>query len=79
MKENDNLTKCDWRSPINFVLACQYGWINYESKEKEKITQFLDDDFVWESIGDMEQPAKSLSRVKMQKKKEKYTKGERVQ
>ncbi|WP_188400209.1 hypothetical protein [Sporomusa sp. GT1] len=53
VKANDNLTKSDWKSPINFALGHKYAISNNDPKVKESIDFFLGNDLQGESIGDI--------------------------
>lgn len=53
VKANDNLTRYDWQSPINFALGYRYASSNKASKVKEDIDHFLGNVLVGQSIGDV--------------------------
>lgn len=53
VKSNDNLTKTDWRSPINFALGYKYAQSNRDENIKREIEYFLGNILVGISIGDV--------------------------
>lgn len=53
VKANDNLTRGDWKSPVNFALGHRLASSNNDSLVKESIDYFLGNDFQGQSIGDI--------------------------
>ena len=53
VKSNDNLTKYDWRSPINFALGYKYAQSNKDENVKRKIEYFLGNVLIGSSISDV--------------------------
>ena len=53
VKANDNLTRYDWQSTINFALGYRYASSNKDPKVKEEIDYFLGNELQGQSIGDV--------------------------
>lgn len=52
VKANDDLLN-DWKSPINFALGYCYAKTNDDPDVKNRITDFLGNDFIGEGINDV--------------------------
>lgn len=53
VKANDNLTRYNWQSPINFALGYRYASSNKDPKVKADIDYFLGNVLEGQSIGDV--------------------------